>query len=364
MRPQESETLIAELEIAVRSGSPETRVAKLRQVTDLFLHGPDRLNEEQVKVFDEVLCHLSAKIENRALAELSRRLAPVGNAPIEMVGRLARNGEIQVAAPVLSESKRLNTGDLIEIAQTQSQLHLLAISRRDSLETLVTDVVVERGDSDVVHTLATNTGARFSDTGYGMLVQRAEGDDSLCEKVGLRADILFRLLRDLLARATETARLRLLSLIPAGTRDELTRILETISNALVGGAKNGRDSTAAESFVRALHSEGRLDDAAILDFANRGRFAEVIAAVALLCSSQIQVISDLLMGARNDAILVPCKAANLSWPTVEAILRNRHGKHTLPEQIVDLARNDFNRLTVATAQKTLRFLQVRATVTS
>ena len=76
------------------------------------------------------------------------------------------------------------------------------------------------------------------------------------------------------------------------------------------------------------------------------------------------MISDLLMGTRNDAILIPCKAANLSWPTVEAILRNRHGKRALPEQIILLAANDFNRLTVATAQKTLRFLQVRATVTT
>jgi hypothetical protein len=36
---------------------------------------------------------------NKALAELSARLAPIDNAPIEVVRRLARNDDIVVAAP-------------------------------------------------------------------------------------------------------------------------------------------------------------------------------------------------------------------------------------------------------------------------
>jgi len=71
------------------------------------------------------------------------------------------------------------------------------------------------------------------------------------------------------------------------------------------------------------------------------------------------MISGLMMGLRNDAILVPCKAADLKWPTAEAILRNRHSNHLVPEQIIALARRDYDRLSVATAQRTLRFMQVR-----
>jgi hypothetical protein len=74
------------------------------------------------------------------------------------------------------------------------------------------------------------------------------------------------------------------------------------------------------------------------------------------------VISELLTGLRNDAVLLPCKAVDLPWPTVEAILRNRHGNRALSDKVIDLARNDYTRLSVATAQKSLRFLQVRATV--
>src|SRR6478735_956201 len=58
--------LISELEQAVRSGSQETRVRTLRRITDLFLGTKERLSEEQIEVFDEVLSHLIARMESTA----------------------------------------------------------------------------------------------------------------------------------------------------------------------------------------------------------------------------------------------------------------------------------------------------------
>jgi Uncharacterised protein conserved in bacteria (DUF2336) len=51
----------------------------------------------------------------------------------------------------------------------------------------VTDVLVDRGDREVMHTLAGNGGAAFSNAGYSILVKRAEGDASLMEKLGHHA---------------------------------------------------------------------------------------------------------------------------------------------------------------------------------
>ncbi len=122
------ESIIADLELAVRSGSSETRVNTLRQVTDLFLHDSDRLNDEQIRVFDDVICLLARRIESKALSELSERLAAVDNAPIDVIKLLARDDEISVAGPVLAQSKRLTTSELSEIARTRGDAHLLAIS--------------------------------------------------------------------------------------------------------------------------------------------------------------------------------------------------------------------------------------------
>ena len=355
-------SIIADLELAVRSGSSDKRVSALRQVTDLFLHNSDRLNDEQIKVFDNVLCLLASRIESTALAELSERLAPVDNAPIEVIRRLARDNEIGVAEPVLSESKRLTTKDLSDIARTQGNAHLLAISGRERLEEAVTDVLVERGNREVFHKLAGNSGARFSETGYGTLVQKAEGDDALAEKVGQRIDIPTHLHRQLISRATEAVRSRLLSLASPQTRDEISRALARATDAVAAETERPREFALAEHIVRIMHSEGKLDDAAVKNFAKRGKFDEVTAAVAVLCSAPLHVISELIMGARNDAVLLPCKAAGLEWPTVEIILRGRHGHEAPSSKIMDIARNDFKKLSIATAQKTLRFMQVRTTV--
>jgi len=77
MVQQPAHSIIAELEDAVRGGSSAKRVETLRQVTDLFLNDGERLGDDQVKVFDDVLCLLIARVETRARAELSKRLAPL-----------------------------------------------------------------------------------------------------------------------------------------------------------------------------------------------------------------------------------------------------------------------------------------------
>src|ERR1700744_2448958 len=81
-------SVIAELEEAVRGGSPEKRRNTLRQVTDLFLHDADRLSDDQVKVFDDVLCHLVARVETRVKAELGEKLAKLDHAPTGVIERL------------------------------------------------------------------------------------------------------------------------------------------------------------------------------------------------------------------------------------------------------------------------------------
>jgi uncharacterized protein (DUF2336 family) len=202
-------SIVAELEDAVRSGSSERRITTLRRVTDLFLHGGERLNEDQVKVFDDVLCVLIARVESRARAELGARLAPIDNAPFEVIQHLARDNEIAVAGSVLAKSSRLRTSDLVEIASTRGQDHLLAISGRTNLPEAVTDVIVDRGERTVIRKLANNASARFPDAGYSNIVARADADDELTEILGLRIDLPRKFLRELLRRATDAVRARL-----------------------------------------------------------------------------------------------------------------------------------------------------------
>lgn len=154
-------TLLAELENTLIAGSLDQRVSIMRRVTDLFLDRAPRLSEQQVGMFDDVLVSIAKWMESKALEELSWRLAPVPNAPTRVVQHLARHDDIKVAGPVLSQSKRLSVSDLVEIVGNKGQAHLLAISDRPRLPEAVTDVLLQRGTSEVYCRLAKNTGRCF-----------------------------------------------------------------------------------------------------------------------------------------------------------------------------------------------------------
>ena len=63
------QSLIIELEEAIQSGSKDKRIDALRRITDLFVADADRLTDQQIGVFDDILGHLIKRIESRALAD-------------------------------------------------------------------------------------------------------------------------------------------------------------------------------------------------------------------------------------------------------------------------------------------------------
>ena len=199
-------SVLDELESALQSGAMGRRTTVLRQITDLFTSGAENFSQQQIALFDDVMSHLISHIESRALVELSSRIAPVANAPARVIRRLATDDAIEVAGPVLAQSEQLTRDDLIEIAKSSGQAHLMKIASRSRLDEAVTDVLVDRGDSEVANQVAANSGARFSKTGYSKLVLWAEGDDQLTATLARRSDIDPHLFRQLLAHATETVR--------------------------------------------------------------------------------------------------------------------------------------------------------------
>ncbi len=264
MVQQPAHSIIAELEDAVRGGSSAKRVETLRQVTDLFLNDGDRLSDDQVKVFDDVLCLLIARVETRAKAELSRRLAPLDYAPFEVIQHLAWDDEIEVAGSVLASSSRLGTDVLVEIASSKGQDHLLAISGRAELPAAVTDVIVDRGEGKVIRKLANNAGARFSDQGFSTIVARAGADDELVEILGLRADFPAKFIADLLRRAKDAVRERLLAIAPPAVQEEIKRVLNEIARE---APPPSRSFGVAEELVKLMKGLNELDDAAVYNFA-------------------------------------------------------------------------------------------------
>jgi uncharacterized protein (DUF2336 family) len=353
-----SASLIPELEDVIQHGSPDKRAATVKRIANLFVDGAPHFNEDHVSLFDDVLCRLVDEIEAKARAEMARALAPVTNAPSELMRQLARDDDIAVAGPVLKQSTRLQEAELVELAKTKGQAHLVAIAGRRGIGEAVTDVLMRRGDTEVARNVADNQTARLSEGGFSALVKRAEGDGDLAEKVGQRPDIPPHLFRDLLVRATAVVQQRLLAAAKPETRAEIQRVLDKIAREF-DNSTPARDYAAAQRAVLALHQAGKLGEAELAAFAKAKHFEETVAALSLLCGVPIETADRLIAGDRPVPVLILCKAAGYGWMTVRAIIMSRPNAKGASNQSLDLAFANFEKLSPATAQRVVRFWQVR-----
>ena len=342
--------LITELDAAVRTGPPERGDRILRQVTDLFLSNVDRLGEAQTVVLDDVLVRLIERTEAGSLVQLGEVLSKMEVAPRETIRRLAFHNNPLVAAPILRNSIRVSEEDLLEIARTLSQQHLLAISERTTLSEALTDILMRRGDANVSNTLAHNPGAAFSECGYATLVGRAERDEGLTEKLGLRLDIPASLLRELLARATDVVRARFLT-----ARRPVTRAKRSVEAITVEPRPNRIEYTQALNHVVALNRAGTLNNSTVNRFAVRGEYTNVLAALSFMSDVKIEAIEPLIESDRLYALIVACKAARLDWSTTTMIVRNRPGCPPVTRQEIEQGREVFDGLALSIAQWTVRF---------
>jgi uncharacterized protein (DUF2336 family) len=354
-----NESLITEIEDAMQSGTPDKRADTLRSVTDLFVNGASRLNEDQVVLFDEVIGLLIDQIEIKALVELGERLAPIANAPSEVIARLARHDNIAVAGPVLAHSDRLSPADLVDIAQTKGQAHLLALSSRARLDETVTDVLVRRGNDTVLRKVAGNSGARFSHDGFGALMERARNDGVLAERVVQRNDIPPHLFRALVTQATDVVREHILAVAPPETRDEIERVLAKVSAEVAVELANAREQSGAAELVRSMHQAGKLGEPELVAFAKSGKFDETVAALALLSAIPVEVVDGVMRDDRVDPIMILCKAAGLEWRTLWAVISLGRGGRGASALDLEAIREDFAKLSRSTARRVLRFWQVR-----
>jgi uncharacterized protein (DUF2336 family) len=349
------DSLLDELETALAHGTVARRVETLRRVTDLFVNGAVDYCDEQIVLFDDVFQCLIQQIEISAKALLARRLAPIDSAPPKTMRTLALNEIVEVAGPVLSRWEKLDDEILIETASVRGQAHLLAIASRRALSGAVTDVLVRRGDEEVVESTVNNPGAEFTEHGFTRLVERAEGDDNLATCVGLRPNLPRHLYLRLLAKASTTVRERLQTANPGRASDVSNAVREATSRARSSPSAMTEHTEIARALVKSLLADGRLDEKQVTQFAEAGKFDEVSAAMAALANVSVSIAENLMIESHIEGVMILCKVSGLSWPAAKEIIIMRAA--VAGGALVDLhaCKASYERLRPLTAQQVLRF---------
>lgn len=348
-----SAVLIAELEAAVESRSPERWVEILRQMTRLFLVDAHRLSAAQVDVFDEVFLRLMERADAPALAVLSTDLSGVSPAPRNTMYQLAFHDDVLVAGPVLGRSSHLQDRELVEIASACGAQHLLKIAGRQTLAAPLSDKLVERGETAVLHKLIQNLGAKFSEAGYTALVAKAKRDDGLAAELVRRSDVPPSLRRELASKVTD-ARMRFLQTVPSALQGKIQAAIATSAERVEVPASTHVDYSAAMAKMVELSRKGGLNDRSVNGFAAKCEYVDVVAALSFLAGAPVEVIAPLIKAAELDGLIVACKAARLNWSTTTMIVRHRPGHPAVTNRELEQVKTEFDALSLSVAQRTIR----------
>lgn len=248
-------------------GDAVEREQLFRNVARLFSFVCDRVDDEQVEQYDEVLCQLAELVEVEGRSEVARLLAPLERAPGMVVVKLA-NDDIKVAQPLLEFSNVLSDDDLIEIVSAKSESHRTIIAGRSSVPERVGDAIVIHGGNESVTRLVTNDSAELGEDTLAKLVKKATLDTSIAENLRGRADIDWPALQNQISNAGD-------SVLEKLSKTELASNEKTIDqvNAVVFERIRNRAGFRANSWRVAWNQVKALGDRKQLDMNSLNRFA-------------------------------------------------------------------------------------------
>jgi hypothetical protein len=352
-------SLVNEVQDAATSGSTKRQLRALTQITDLFLAGSASYSTRQVELFDEIFKVLVEVIELKTRVGLAERFAADPNTPAALVRAFAASDVAAVAAPMLGQSTALAESDLIESAITRSQDHLYAIAQRRALSEAITDILIARGEQRVVHAVASNEGARISDSGFGRLVQLSGTDVKLALRVGARRDIPRHHFVKLLETASAAVCERIIAANPAFgdvVHGAVTDVIDGINDEV---RKVCDDHVKARFRIKRLTEWKELKEGDVHGAARAQDFERTVTALSILASCPIEIAERAVLNPNPGAVQVIARVAGCSWATAKALLVMDVADRKMSRLDLDRARANFEELEWRTAKRVLEFYEAR-----
>ena len=329
----------------------------LHQITELFLLHVGHYSAEQLDVYDGVLNELVAKVEVAARIKLAQRLAPIDGAPTKTIWALALDDAIEVAEPVLSQSSALSDATLTHCIAIKGQKHLHAIATRKKISETVSRQLIAKGDRIVLGTLACNAGAAISDPSFDMLARKGADDDWLLECIAGRKDIPAHHLRELLSKASELVRKRLMAAHPElrGIIEEIFPARASTTNCAVAPRI---DYGTAENVVKSRE----LTEAVVNEFVAERKLAEIIVSIARLSGLSVYEIERLFLGRWTSPVAIILKSIGFQLRTVDAIYRARLSDDEVAQGDLIQTKAEFIAIRRPTAERIVRHFYAKRAI--
>lgn len=361
-QPAAVATRLPDLISLAQEPSPEKRRILLGELADQFF-GVRHHSPTETEAYDAVLSQLSRSMEKAVRTELALRFVDHDQAPTRLMNQLARDESIQVAGPVLQSSNALTDRDLVDVVRQGSQMHMRAVSNRQSLSETVADAIVEHGDDETLGVLLANDQARLSRRASEVAVDRAKINPQLHAVTVNRASLPLDLLNEMYFVVEARLRQKIL--------EQNARVDPAmLENALAAGrarvaAEDGSlpaDYVDSLAHVEDLIARKRLTPQVLANFLRSGQQTCFLIALSRLADLDFHTSRRILNSREIDALAVVCKAADMDralFLTYAVVLlgpdANALGKAKTYGAL-------YQALTSETAQRTLRFWRLRSAI--
>ena len=351
--------MMASLLLLAKESSGDKRRELLRSMADLFIEREQDYTDRELVLFGEVMGDLLDQVDLEGRVELSRKIAGTERSTGDLHLRLAED-EIAVAEPVLRDCSLFDDDTLADIASRQSQDHLFAISRRASLGTKVTDVLVDRGEQRVVRSVTSNLGAEFTEESFNKIIEKAASDPELQSAVSYRADMPLDIAERALKVLPPEHRERLVALLAddPGTVTELVGKADAAARQMKLAQSKHRLQTKG---MMVQIRDGQLDlDSVIILLARENRYQNLALVMSEFGRLKESAVLNALFKVDQGPIVVLLKSLDVTEPAVKAVAEARGRRLNLPRSMNDRMVEIWRDTDLETADKVMTLTRLRA----
>lgn len=340
------------LTVLAGNGDDVDRGELVEALTDLFVAFDGAKANQLGLLFGTVVTSVLDQLEENSRRALADRVSDNDRLPRNLAKRLAEDEVLDIARKILENSKVLTSDDLVEIAETKSQGHLLAIAERPALTTSVTDVLVRRGSQEVLKTVADNGEAAISEDSFDALVGRARKNSELQEALVRRQDL-----------PPDPAR-RLIPFLEKNVRERLEeiagnpRLLDLISQVAAEKVRSqlrelGATQTQTEQAIEAVRSGASSIDEVVVFFAKNDKPVDLALVLAKIGNVAEAVATRLVLKGDDAPLILLCRALQVSPKAFNYVVKMRARRLRLTGQHSQQSLQRYEEMTVERARELL-----------
>lgn len=325
---------------------------------------PDRYTSSEIQHFDVILSKVTESVEIALRKEIAEKLADVPTAPKGLVRQLAHD-EISVAEPILRRSKVLSEEDLVRVIRQRGQEHMKAITQRREVPKTVTNELVERGDKDVLVSLAGNKGAEFAPETMKKMVEHSRSIEELQAPMADRYDLPPQLLTEMYFFVSSALKREILKrsdlLDPALIDEAVESNRQKILDRAVTDVQ--ADVSSARKFVEDRIRSNTLNESLLKELIEARKSTEFLLAFAHYIGIDTSTAQRIMADRSWESLAIACRAAGLERSTFAKVvfgLQKGQDEQNKALRILDL----YLKVPQEAAERVMRFWRVRTEAAS